>query len=161
MNLAKEKKKDFIFVTDDTKEDWRFNIGRKTIGPRHELLEEFHRETGQYVWFFTSESFLIATKNAGAAEIRDSVIKEVSENLSAQNSLLSSDKKLTIPNIEKKEMEEAELDADPLILGGEIEDKQEKPASSRMDKSASPDKRTAVQDTKKSAVTNQDDGDDE
>ncbi|OUJ17092.1 hypothetical protein HK27_02175 [Acetobacter orientalis] len=161
MDLAKEKKKDFIFVTDDAKEDWRFKIGKKTIGPRHELLEEFHRETGQYVWFFTSESFLIATKNAGAAEIMDSVIKEVSENLNAQNSPFSSDKKLTIPNIEKKEMEETGLDADPLILGEEIEDKQEKPASSSMDESASPDKKTAVQDTKKSAVTNQEYGDDE
>ena len=66
MDIAKKEKKDFILVTDDSKDDWRLKLSGKTIGPRPELLEEFRRETGQRVWLFTSEGFLIATKEAGS-----------------------------------------------------------------------------------------------
>lgn len=45
MEYAKTNKKDIIFVTNDMKEDWwRKGKGEK-IGPRFELIEEFHKYT--------------------------------------------------------------------------------------------------------------------
>jgi hypothetical protein len=95
IEISKERKSDFIFVTDDSKEDWRLQISGKTIGPRPELLEEFFKETGQRLWIFTSESFLIATKESGATEVKDSVIEEVGSALTAQASPPLSESKMS------------------------------------------------------------------
>ncbi|MHB8423306.1 MAG: PIN domain-containing protein [Leptospirales bacterium] len=103
MDIAKKDKRDFILVTDDSKDDWWLRLSGKTIGPRPELLEEFRRETGQCVWLFTSEGFLIATKEAGSTQVSDSVIKEVGEHLIAQTSALVSEDKLSSPNIDLEE----------------------------------------------------------
>lgn len=116
MDIAKEEKKNFIFVTDDSKEDWWLRLSGKIIGPQPPLLEEFYRETGQRVWLFSSESFLIATNKAGSAKVADSVIKEVSAHYVAQNSGLklsdledangsASDVKLSSPQIKAVEFE--------------------------------------------------------
>ena len=95
MEIATKEKKNLIFVTDDSKEDWWAELSGKDIGPRHELLEEFHRETGQRGWLFSSKSFLIATNKAGSAKVADSVIEEVSAHHVAQTSAKTSDLKLS------------------------------------------------------------------
>jgi hypothetical protein len=100
MDLAKTKAKNIIFVSDDTKEDWREIAGGRTIGTRPELLDEFHRETGQKVWIVTSGTFLEATKRKGAAKITDDAIKEVKALVFAQNTAATttrSDIKLSSP----------------------------------------------------------------
>lgn len=74
-------KKDFIFVTDDSKEDWVLELSGRTIGPRPELLDEFARETGRRILIFNTEGFLLAAKSVGSMQVSDSVIKEVSEYL--------------------------------------------------------------------------------
>lgn len=84
MDIAKEEKKDFILVIDDFKEDWWQKDGDRPIGPRPELLEEFRNETGQSVWLYTSESFLIAAKEFDESRIEDEAIREVGALLNAQ-----------------------------------------------------------------------------
>lgn len=103
MDIATREKKDFIFVTDDFKEDWRLKLSGKTIGPRPELLEEFRRETGQGVWLFSSEGFLIATNEAGSSQVAESVIEEVSAHLVAQTALLASGSKLSSRSVEHRD----------------------------------------------------------
>lgn len=84
IEIAKEEKKDFILVIDDFKEDWWQKDDDRTIGPRPELLEEFRNETGQSVWLYTSESFLIAAKEFDKSHIEDEAIREVGALLDAQ-----------------------------------------------------------------------------
>lgn len=105
MDLARERKQNFIFVTDETKEDWRLTHGGRTIGFRSELLDEFYRETGQRIWLLNPEGFLIATKEAGSAQVADSVIQEIAENRVAQTSALISEDKLSRPVIDEEEEE--------------------------------------------------------
>ena len=103
MDLAKKEKKDWIFVTNETKEDWVLSHGGRKIGFRPELMEEFFRETGQRIWLANSESFLIAARTAGTVEVAESVIQEVAENLAIQRSTLDSDDKLSSPAMGRKE----------------------------------------------------------
>jgi hypothetical protein len=83
MAIAKTEKKGIILVIDDFKEDWWQMEKERTIGPRPELLIEFSRITQQWVYLYTSESFLRAAKEFGA-DIKDTVIKEVGERLQRQ-----------------------------------------------------------------------------
>src|SRR5262249_50614685 len=58
MDEARRIEKPLIFITDDGKDDfWRRPNGR-TIGPRHELIAEFKRETGQNLYMYNSSSFM-------------------------------------------------------------------------------------------------------
>lgn len=103
MDIAKEEKRDFIFVTDDSKDDWWLIHKGKTIGPRPEILEEFHRETDQRIWLFNSQGFLIATKKVGSTQVSESVINEVGEYLIAQTAVLALEDKLSSPDIDREE----------------------------------------------------------
>lgn len=59
MDHAKTEKRDVIFVTDDAKEDWWQKKGDGEIfTPRPELIEEFHKETGQHVLVYSFLKFL-------------------------------------------------------------------------------------------------------
>ncbi|MEO8760657.1 MAG: PIN domain-containing protein [Bacteroidia bacterium] len=59
---AKAKKKSFIFVTFDTKEDWykiiKFNRTDIRIGPRPELAEEFLAIDGCSLWLYPTPEFI-------------------------------------------------------------------------------------------------------
>jgi hypothetical protein len=160
MDIAKKEKRDFILVTDDSKDDWRLKLSGKTIGPRPEHLEEFRRETGQRVWFFTSESFLIATKEAGSTQVSDSVIKEVGEHLIAQTSALGSEDKLSNPNIDREEANGSASDVK--FSSQRVEhaktDEFAREASVREDKLTIPGTKTVAPTEKKTAVTGEDGG---
>ena len=58
INYAKENKKDLIFITDDTKEDWFQIVNGEKIGGRRELLSEFYKKTGQFLLIYSSEGFI-------------------------------------------------------------------------------------------------------
>lgn len=63
INLAKEKKKDIIFVTDDCKDDWyQVNQG-KTNGPNPLLLLEFYKKTERYCHIMQFTSFMYYHNN--------------------------------------------------------------------------------------------------
>lgn len=57
IRYAKNKKVNIIFVTDDVKGDWWQTNSDKTICFRHELIEEFCRETSQEIYPYTSAEF--------------------------------------------------------------------------------------------------------
>lgn len=79
IDKANETKKGIIFINDDQKEDWYLNVNGKTLGPRPELIIEFHERTGQSFYMYHSDSFLeFAVKHlkqeitaASVQEIRD------------------------------------------------------------------------------------------
>lgn len=59
IKFSKENKTDIIYVTDDKKEDWIEVKKGKKIGPRKELLNEFHKETnGRIIGIYNTENFL-------------------------------------------------------------------------------------------------------
>jgi hypothetical protein len=72
-----------LFITDDNKEDWWWVVdsnGKKTIGPRPELLQELKQEVNiQYFYMYTSERFMkfaekyldIQVKEESISQVRD------------------------------------------------------------------------------------------
>lgn len=73
-----------IFVTSDEKEDWWLLDGRKTIGPRPELLQEFKERSGQRCYIYGPSIFISKAReifNIGDTdEDAISEIKEVRSN---------------------------------------------------------------------------------
>ena len=163
MDIAKKDKRDFILVTDDSKEDWWLRLSGKTIGPRPELLEEFRQETGQCVWLFTSEGFLIATKEAGSTQVSDSVIKEVGEHLISQTSALASEDKLSNPNLDLKDVNGSASDVK--LSSQRVEhaktDEFAKEESLQEGKLTTPVEKTVAPTEKKMAVASEDGGGEE
>lgn len=80
--ISKEKKKHILFVSDDTKEDWKNRIDGKDLGPRKELIREFHKETENMFYSFTTQEFikgiseLYKIKDTGELEQESKTIKE-------------------------------------------------------------------------------------
>lgn len=58
LQQAKSSAKPIILVTSERKEDWWERAHGKTIGPRHELLEEAHQVAGQRILIYQTLSFL-------------------------------------------------------------------------------------------------------
>ena len=75
---AKSAKKDIIFITADTKEDWWLKFNGKTISPRSELVKEFS-QTNRTILFYTPQNFLKRYKEKQDNNIQDSSINEVGE----------------------------------------------------------------------------------
>ncbi len=154
MDIAMDKKRDFVLVIDDTKLDWWTRLSGKTIGPRPELLEEFSQETGRRVWLFTSKGFLIATREAGSTNVSDNVINEVGRHLVAQTSALVSEDKLSNPNIDRNEANEAA--SEDKLIGQRVEnvktDDSPREASLREDKLTTPGEKTPEPTGEKTSV---------
>jgi hypothetical protein len=74
---ANDSSKTLIFVTDDRKEDWWNIRNGETIGPREELIKEFHDETGLRILIYNSDSFLRYAQDKMKIEIEESSIQEV------------------------------------------------------------------------------------
>lgn len=58
LQQAKASAKPIILVTSERKEDWWERAHGKTVGPRHELLDEAHRVAGQRVLIYQTDSFV-------------------------------------------------------------------------------------------------------
>ncbi|OAM51509.1 hypothetical protein A7981_08440 [Methylovorus sp. MM2] len=74
---AKSLGKPVIFITDDKKEDWWTEQSGRTIGPRPELIEEFHKETKQKFWMYTVDKFIQESARISKSEVSDDVIAEI------------------------------------------------------------------------------------
>ncbi len=59
LNLAKEKQKDMILVTNDEKQDWFHQSNKKGLYPRFELVDEFRETTGGYSFHIITLSKLL------------------------------------------------------------------------------------------------------
>lgn len=74
---AKDSKQDIIFVTDDEKDDWWQIYKGGKIGPRKELIREFRENTdGHFIWFYTTDRFLINAKSREGVSIKSKTIEE-------------------------------------------------------------------------------------
>lgn len=79
ISYSKANSKNVIFVTDDHKEDWWQKQSGKTIGPRKELLKEFHDNTNQLILIYSGESFLKYAKKNTELKIKKKTIDEVAK----------------------------------------------------------------------------------
>lgn len=75
--------KDVIFITDDNKSDWWWQIesnGKKTIGVRPELTDELKRDAGvERFYVYNTEGFLSYANEQIGAQVTDEAIEEVRE----------------------------------------------------------------------------------
>jgi PIN like domain len=124
MDIAKERNRDVVFVTDDSKEDWIQVIHGRKQGVRPDLREEFRKETGKDVWLFSTSSFLDAAKRVGAANVSDRAIKEVKA-INAQDSLESSDKKSAAPSSDETHKSEFKVSRQSVEADGDEKDDSE------------------------------------
>ena len=76
---SRAEKKPFIFVTDDSKEDWWWIQDGVTVGPRVELLREFRAETNQAIHLYSSDSFLEYADRFLAKTIDKGALEEIRE----------------------------------------------------------------------------------
>jgi hypothetical protein len=77
MAIAAERKRDFILVTDDVKEDWWHYEGSRMVGPLPDLRKEFRTVTEQSIWFYTTEGFLRSAKNFAKVDVGETALNEV------------------------------------------------------------------------------------
>lgn len=75
--LASEKKRDFILVTDDMKDDWWQYEGTRLVAPLPALRKEFRARSGQTIWLYNTEGFLRAAKEFFEVNIGDAAMEEV------------------------------------------------------------------------------------
>ena len=76
---AEATKKPVIFVTDDTKEDWWWEQGGKTLGPRPELVHEFAKRTGCRLYAYRPDRFFELARGREAPRVKSSSIEEVKQ----------------------------------------------------------------------------------
>lgn len=75
---SKQISKDFIFITDDVKEDWFNKINGEKHGGRYELLNEFYKETGNLLMIYTSDGFVKAyNKNIAKQKLNEKIVDEL------------------------------------------------------------------------------------
>ena len=84
MTIAQDRKKDFILVTDDVKEDWWHYEGSRLVSPLPALRKEFREVTGQSIWQYSTEGFLRAAKEFSKIDVGDAALKEVTAALDVQ-----------------------------------------------------------------------------
>lgn len=58
LDHAKERKKNVIFITNDQKEDWWYEVKGRTIGPRVELVQEFRATVGKQFHMYVMDNFI-------------------------------------------------------------------------------------------------------
>lgn len=74
---AKDLAKPVIFVTDDAKDDWWLEAQGKTIGPRIELIDEFHEQVDQKLYMYRPDQFLKHAKDQLHSEVSRETIDEI------------------------------------------------------------------------------------
>lgn len=84
INKSIEFQKPFIFITDDSKDDWWNNITKENkqtqnVGPRIELLKEFKDKTGMLFYMYSAEKFIEYSKTYLKTEVKQKTIDEVKE----------------------------------------------------------------------------------
>ena len=70
-------KKNVIFITNDSKEDWWWKAKGKTIMPHYSLREEFYKKTNCNFYMYSTLQFISYSKIHLAAEFKDESLTEV------------------------------------------------------------------------------------
>lgn len=68
-----------VFITDDGKEDWWLRVNGKTIGPRTELLSEFHDKTSIPFYMYGSDRFLSVIQEHIGIQVTPDTLTAISE----------------------------------------------------------------------------------
>jgi hypothetical protein len=77
MEFAERESEDVVFITGEEKPDWwEVNDDHNIIRPRHELLREFRRESGQFFWMLTTENMLENAYELLGVEVRDKSVEQ-------------------------------------------------------------------------------------
>ncbi len=63
LEKAKKEKRSIIFITNETKEDWWLKDGKKILGPRPELINEFSDETNLLFYMYSIDEFIKYAQN--------------------------------------------------------------------------------------------------
>ncbi|MCP3806422.1 MULTISPECIES: PIN domain-containing protein [unclassified Paenibacillus] len=76
LDMAEQKNKSVILITDDNKEDWWQRESGRTIGPRVELTDEFTQCTKQKFYMYESYRFIEFAQKFLNQQIDEEAIKE-------------------------------------------------------------------------------------
>jgi hypothetical protein len=79
IDKAKQEKKPIIFVTDERKEDWWFQIEGSTVSPRPELIEEMLSKGGVPFYMYQTQRFMEFARDYLNIEVDQEAIDEVKE----------------------------------------------------------------------------------
>jgi PIN like domain len=80
--MAKKDQKPLILLNDDGKEDWWQIQGHRTIGPRPELIAEFHGECGAKFYMYSSNQFMRFAGKYLKESVEEAAIEEIAARLS-------------------------------------------------------------------------------
>lgn len=121
---------DILFITQDVKEDWFEIQNGKKLGPRHELLDEFIKTTGNQIYFYQTDIFLKRITETIGEPTDNNAIEEVRSNALEQKisnnyiNMLITHEKLSDLNLKKFNhilgSSEKEIVDDILSLGNKI-----------------------------------------
>ena len=80
LNMAKKPQvKNVVFITDEKKEDWWYQIRKKMVGPLQALQTEIYNETAiEHFKMYDTSSFLQAAKEYVNADIKESSLEDIS-----------------------------------------------------------------------------------
>lgn len=80
LDLSKKENKSIILITDEKKDDWWWKIlDDRTMGPRHELVEEFKTYSGKEFHMYSSERFLSFGQSILKEEVNERALDEIKE----------------------------------------------------------------------------------
>jgi len=79
LEIGKAKKKDLLFVSQETKPDWCYSVAKKPFLPRVELLDEYRRASDGKSLFIIPLSELLSLLNANPRTIADLEIQQLAQ----------------------------------------------------------------------------------
>lgn len=106
LRFAKEKNTSIIFISRDVKEDWFYEIHGRKLGPRIELLKEFHDNVpSKRFYIYTMDTFIryanehMKGEKVFSEQEIDSVADMLSEVHKNSNSLYKNDASESLPQL--------------------------------------------------------------
>lgn len=115
IDYANEKAlKNVIFISEDTKSDWRINEdfeGKKILGARSELKNEIYNEAGvEHFSILKIDEFLTKSKDYLDVNIEDSSIQDIKDSLKFKDKRIKINFKLDRGNGHNEHLEISEVD---------------------------------------------------
>lgn len=77
LDHAREDACDVLFVTDDQKSDWWWQVGGETLGPEPQLRREFAAETGKIFYAYRSNQLVRIFDERRSVAVDEAVVEEI------------------------------------------------------------------------------------
>ncbi|MGD9873040.1 MAG: PIN domain-containing protein [Kiritimatiellia bacterium] len=81
LEYSEGSKRDIVFVTDDTKEDWWCKLHDNLLCPHPELVDEFQKKTGQQIHMYQSDTFIEYAGKYMEAPVQEATISEIRDTM--------------------------------------------------------------------------------